>query len=413
MSFNEKLPDWGNPGTEPPASKKQAGFLPSEKPPADWFNWLFNRAYKVLEEIRSKVELLGNKGKPGGYAGLDNTGKIPPELLPDGQEIVLPDASLTEKGIVQLSNATNGIRENVAPTEKALGEVMKEALAGKQLGVEQKANLVAVLNSKGITASTNESWAQLISKLSDPNIVNASDATLPELHSGLSVHMIQDYVAYGKDGKRLVGTVPDITGTTEIPLSDIQNPQAQPSFRFPVPYGAYRSSGSSNYMRVNVPALIPGNLPKDVTLFNVKGILERMTTAEKQAIVNSIIAKGVAASVDDTNTVLANKITQINTGRKWAAGQIDVVRTTGSGSVAGLGFTPRNIILSMASWGGAQNGYVMVYSADAPTNGQPLNRLFGLDNGADGTPFVNIGSGFFSVQTSLGRGGIYNYFATE
>ncbi|MHA2856937.1 phage tail protein [Paenibacillus lautus] len=247
-------------------------------------------------------------------------------------DVNISDASLTEKGIVQLSNATNGNRENVAPTEKALGEVMKEALAGKQLGVEQKANVVAVLNSKGITASTSETWAELILKLTDPNLVNASDATLPELHSGLSVHMIQDYVAYGKDGKRLVGAVPDISGTTEIPLSDIQNPQAQPSFRFPVPYGAYRSSGSGNYMRVNVPELIPGNLPKDVTLFNVKGILERMTTAEKQAIANAITGKGVAASANDTNTVLANKISQIQTSSyqrtyyDWSSGTLPVQR---------------------------------------------------------------------------------------
>lgn len=126
------------------------------------------------------------------------------------------------------------------------------------------------------------------------------------------------------------------------------------------------------------------------------------------ALVPGLTAANLRAGVN-----VAGLIGTLQEGKKWAAGQIDVVRTTGAGSVTGLGFTPRNIILSMASWGGAQSGYVMVYSADAPTNGQPLNRLFGLDNGADGTPFVNIGSGFFSVQVTLGRGGIYNYFATE
>ncbi|MEI0738778.1 phage tail protein [Paenibacillus sp. JTLBN-2024] len=33
--------------------------------------------------------------------------------------IKVPDASLTEKGVVQLSNATNGTREDVAATEKS------------------------------------------------------------------------------------------------------------------------------------------------------------------------------------------------------------------------------------------------------------------------------------------------------
>lgn len=96
MSFNEKLPEWGNPGTEPPANKKQAGFLPGEKPPADWFNWLFNRGYKVLEEIRSKVELIGNKGKPGGYASLDDSGKVPADLLPFNEELENTVAQHTE-----------------------------------------------------------------------------------------------------------------------------------------------------------------------------------------------------------------------------------------------------------------------------------------------------------------------------
>ncbi|MFE0394762.1 phage tail protein [Paenibacillus lactis] len=130
MSFNEKLPDWGNPGTEPPESKKQTGFLPAEKPPADWFNWLFHRNYKALEELRSKAETVENKNRPDGYAGLDNTGKIPTELLPDDQEIVLPDASLTQKGIVQLSNATNGTREYVAATEKAVKDAYDRGSAG-------------------------------------------------------------------------------------------------------------------------------------------------------------------------------------------------------------------------------------------------------------------------------------------
>lgn len=41
--------------------------------------------------------------------------------------IKVPDASLTEKGIVQLSNATNGTRENVAATEKAIKDAALQA----------------------------------------------------------------------------------------------------------------------------------------------------------------------------------------------------------------------------------------------------------------------------------------------
>ncbi len=52
MAWNEQLPEWNATGVEPPASKKNEGWKPDDRPPADWFNWLFNRAYKVMQEIR-------------------------------------------------------------------------------------------------------------------------------------------------------------------------------------------------------------------------------------------------------------------------------------------------------------------------------------------------------------------------
>lgn len=50
----------------------------------------------------------------------------------------IPDASLTEKGIVQLSNATNGTRENVAPTEKALKLAYDQAAKNDGFGTTDR-----------------------------------------------------------------------------------------------------------------------------------------------------------------------------------------------------------------------------------------------------------------------------------
>ncbi|KEQ22886.1 hypothetical protein [Paenibacillus tyrfis] len=55
MPFNEQLPGWKATGTEPPASKKSNGFIPGEKPPADFFNWLFTRLSKVAEELQKNA----------------------------------------------------------------------------------------------------------------------------------------------------------------------------------------------------------------------------------------------------------------------------------------------------------------------------------------------------------------------
>ncbi|SHN74545.1 Phage tail fibre repeat-containing protein [Paenibacillus sp. ov031] len=82
-------------------------------------------------------------------------------------EIDVPDASLTQKGKVQLSNAIDSNSEDMAATPKAVKIAVNEAISAKQLGVEQKANVVAALNSIGVLASTSDSWAQLIKKISD------------------------------------------------------------------------------------------------------------------------------------------------------------------------------------------------------------------------------------------------------
>ncbi|MCI1776586.1 MULTISPECIES: phage tail protein [Paenibacillus] len=52
------------------------------------------------------------------------------EILMKLENIDVPEASLTEKGIVQLSNATNGTRENVAATEKAVKDAYDRGSAG-------------------------------------------------------------------------------------------------------------------------------------------------------------------------------------------------------------------------------------------------------------------------------------------
>src|SRR5690606_40401118 len=57
MAFEEQLPQWENEGTQPPQSKRVEGWLPNEKPPASWFNWLFGRTYRVLKELQEKAAL--------------------------------------------------------------------------------------------------------------------------------------------------------------------------------------------------------------------------------------------------------------------------------------------------------------------------------------------------------------------
>lgn len=54
MAFNKELPEWKAAGIEPPLTKRNEGWRPGEKPPADWLNWTQNRTYEALKELQEK-----------------------------------------------------------------------------------------------------------------------------------------------------------------------------------------------------------------------------------------------------------------------------------------------------------------------------------------------------------------------
>jgi len=380
MSFNEKLPDWENPGTEPPESKKQTGFLPAEKPPADWFNWLFHRNYKALEELRSKAETVDNKNRPDGYAGLDNIGKIPTELLPDDQEIVLPDASLTQKGITQLSSATDSTSEAMAATPKAVkaaydrgsagvtaaataqsraDSAFNEATAAKQLGVEQKANVVAALNSIGVPASTSESWAQLIPKISA--IIRATgNATAADLLAGKS--------ASNASGP-FNGSMPNRSAENHHMPGLASTVWAGDRFFIQPPHGYYNGS---SWVTAAVPGLTAANLRAGVDVAGLIGTLVE--------------------------------------GKRFATGQF-IIPTSGLGVVNNLAFRPRTIVFAQAGWDGV-SWIVGVYSEETLTGSNILNATFDQMKGIIRSGGITPGDGgFTAVATNSDFQRTYNYIA--
>ncbi|MFB5283662.1 hypothetical protein [Peribacillus sp. Hz7] len=53
--FKKQLPIWYKQGIEPPNSKKTVGWLPNEKPTAEYLNWLQNRTYEALKELQENA----------------------------------------------------------------------------------------------------------------------------------------------------------------------------------------------------------------------------------------------------------------------------------------------------------------------------------------------------------------------
>src|SRR5699024_12170939 len=56
--FKKPLPEWNEPGIEPPQSKKNEGWRAGDKPPAAWHNWWMNTSYEALKEMREFLDTL-------------------------------------------------------------------------------------------------------------------------------------------------------------------------------------------------------------------------------------------------------------------------------------------------------------------------------------------------------------------
>lgn len=70
--FQEPLPEWDNVGTKPADEVIDAGWQIGDKPPASWWNWLSNRVYKCLQELREYI--TGKEASKDGVPTYTTTG---------------------------------------------------------------------------------------------------------------------------------------------------------------------------------------------------------------------------------------------------------------------------------------------------------------------------------------------------
>ncbi|MDU2243085.1 MAG: phage tail protein, partial [Paenibacillus sp.] len=130
-------------------------------------------------------------------------------------EIDIPDASLTVKGKVQLSNETDSDAEDRAATSRAvkavsdnfaaqLADVAQEAQAAKTLGDERKQQVVDALIAWGVSASMADSWDTLFLKMT--TVIKATgNATAADVLAGKTFS--------NANGNGLLGAMPHLTGT--------------------------------------------------------------------------------------------------------------------------------------------------------------------------------------------------------
>jgi Phage tail fibre repeat len=118
MPFDQnQLPTWNKEGVEPPQSLKDSGWQPSQKPPADYFNWFFYKTYNALKSLFTNAQHKEEKGQPNGYASLDENAKVPTSQL--------PIATTTSPGAISASDKAklDGIQSGAEPNQNAFSNV--------------------------------------------------------------------------------------------------------------------------------------------------------------------------------------------------------------------------------------------------------------------------------------------------
>jgi hypothetical protein len=143
MPFAKPLPEWNALGTKPPQSKIDAGWGASEKPPADWFNWIWNTTYQAMLEMQQSAVHTDRIGVA--VASLVN-GKVPASQL----DVQAPaDATTNTKGIVMLEDSTSSTSITKAATPKSVKAAYDLALSrstfdGNYNNLTNKPNATAI-----------------------------------------------------------------------------------------------------------------------------------------------------------------------------------------------------------------------------------------------------------------------------
>lgn len=373
----------------------------------------------------------------------------------------IPDASLTQKGKVQLSSKTDGTSETVAATEKAVCDARVAAetnavkIAYNQLNelIPGVSNLLR--NSTGMLGKDFWSSSQLWS-------VNTGLGDSPAsfvIESTASADMISEPIG-NSSNKYFTLTLSAEFYTLGVPslgsgslLVQVLNSTKEKSLGFivadwnenwhkksveinidiPGPYYVkiyHSSSSNSNVKAVRRIMLTSGNINVPYNNFSDTLAVHSLINEVKQSgvdakkrIVDAINAKGGSASTSDTWVTLQSRIRSIYQGKKFASGSVD-----GEGSrnffltdrdganyyrsfiqVSGLGFTPSNIIAYPTQYRLDSQSKIAVYNSSIIVNGYEAS-FAGEIYRVDGTQaYVKDGSFLLPTFSS----GTYRWFAYE
>jgi hypothetical protein len=165
-----QLPTWNKEGVEPPQSLKDDGWQPSQKPPADYFNWFFNKTFKALQSLFTNAQHKEEKGQPNGYAALNAEGKV---VNADGSLAGGVQSVNNKTGAVILTASDVGAETPAGAQAKAdQAETNAKTYTDQEVGaLETTVTSHLADTTKHVTQSEKDAWNAAQAKANDLEIL--------------------------------------------------------------------------------------------------------------------------------------------------------------------------------------------------------------------------------------------------
>ena len=207
MAFTKQLPEWNAIGVEPPQSLKEGGWKAGVKPPADYFNWLQNKAFKAIEELQlkageiktingqlpdekgnitisvdtsnfaTKEELKAKYSKPtNGIPKSDLASDVQMSLTKADGSAKQTDLEAVDKKIVehQADSLAHGIGDKSALKTTAKDSLVSAINEAFQFANDGKKSIANAVNAMGVSASPTDTFSTLATKVGQINTSNIS-----------------------------------------------------------------------------------------------------------------------------------------------------------------------------------------------------------------------------------------------
>jgi phage-related tail fiber protein len=227
--------------------------------------------------------------------------------------VTVPDASTTQKGVVQLNDTTTSTSKTQAATANAVKVAYDRGSAGVSAAATAQAKADAAETPAGSQAKANAAET------------NAKNASLPrtggEISGPIKSTSVLPLISKISGKKSWAHHVSDVTSNYYIVPSTT--------------VGGEEWDFGKGIMITESDITWPGGSLNDLKSSVANG---------KQAIATAISGKGIPASGSDEFALLASKISQISTGMKYTTGALG---NSSYGTIANLPFKPKALFISV------------------------------------------------------------------